>query len=220
MPDGLSMHVRKLQTDQEGAGEVVPIVRKSKASRRMLCSRGYLPRWSVRIVLLPSMTNGHQTKETGMKWDFLGPGRSGAAVCVGCCCMMLSACDVEGAQTDSRGSIAATNWASPIAGAVAQLASPQVNEQIAAARELGQMGCAAEPAVPDLIMTLTQTDSELRASVAWALGQIGDATPEVRRSLLSMLGDDVRFVCDAATASLIELGFEAPNTHLMATNTR
>lgn len=64
-----------------------------------------------------------------------------------------------------------------VPGFVSALASTAVNTRRAAAYGLGQIGPAAEPAIPFLIVTLEDVDPQVRASSAYSLATIG--TPSI-----------------------------------------
>ncbi|MBI2921951.1 MAG: HEAT repeat domain-containing protein [Planctomycetes bacterium] len=77
--------------------------------------------------------------------------------------------------------------------------------RLAAARELGALGAAAAPAVPDLVALLG--DAALRPAACAALVQIGDPAVD---ALVTALQHDVPEVRTAAAATLGKLGARTP----------
>ena len=89
-------------------------------------------------------------------------------------------------------------------------------EQLQQGSKVGHLGSLAESAIPELILATTNRDSELQATVGWALGEIGDATPETIAALRSLGASDVGFVRDAGTDALAELSAEPSSENVVA----
>ena len=71
-----------------------------------------------------------------------------------------------------------------------------------AAHYLGILGPLARPAVPDLLRHVVDSDARVRSGVAYALGRIGDDSPQVRVALTNLLADSDRYVPFLAALSL------------------
>ena len=72
---------------------------------------------------------------------------------------------------------------------IAKLESPDDEDRIAAAVELGKIGADAKEALPVLINALKDPIARVRSSVAHALGQIGPDSEEVMSALLTPVRD-------------------------------
>lgn len=85
--------------------------------------------------------------------------------------------------------------------------SVKVNTMLA----LNRLGAKAKPAVPALIATLNDKNTELRASAAWTLGCIGPDAKAAAPELLSFLKDPAQpaAVRAASAESLASVGAEA-----------
>ncbi|MBP60684.1 MAG: hypothetical protein CMJ62_04080 [Planctomycetaceae bacterium] len=75
-----------------------------------------------------------------------------------------------------------------------------------AAYALGQLGPAAQDAVPDLIEALQDSSYKVRSSAAYALGRIGPAAQSAVPALISRIGDEQQEVRSSAAAALGEMG--------------
>ncbi|MCX6570602.1 MAG: HEAT repeat domain-containing protein [Candidatus Aminicenantes bacterium] len=95
------------------------------------------------------------------------------------------------------------------------LSQPSWGTKIAALKELGKLGNAGSPALPELISTLADPDEQIRWIATQAAGNIGGNDPALFSALKQRLTDQSPSVVVMAHAGLVRMG-EQPEAHLKA----